>query len=196
MKILAMYLPQYHCFKENDEWWGKGFTEWTNTKKAKPLYKNHYQPKEPLNDNYYDLSNKETMEKQAKLAKEYGIYGFVYYHYWFNGKKLLHKPLEDMLLNKKVKINFCLSWANEPWTRSWDGKSKEIIMPQEYGDKNDWVNHYNYFKNFFLDDRYIKINNMPVLFIYRISSIDNFDEMFKKWNELAVEDEFDGIYLV
>ena len=183
MKVLALYLPQYHCFKENDEWWGKGFTEWTNTKKAKPLYRNHYQPKEPLNDNYYDLSNVDVMINQAKLAKKYGVSGFVYYHYWFNGKKLMEKPLELMRKNKGVDMNYCLSWANEPWTRSWDGKAKEILIDQCYGDKSDWTKHYNYLSNFFSDDRYIKIDNKPVLFIYRINSIENHDEMISLWKK-------------
>ena len=196
MKIFALYLPQYHTFKENDEWWGKGFTEWTNTKKSKPLYKNHYQPKEPLNDYYYDLSTDEPKILQAKIAKEYGIDAFVYYHYWFNGKLLMQKPLEQMLKNDKVDINFCLSWANEPWTRSWDGKSKEIIMPQNYGNKADWKNHFDYLNEFFKDKRYIKIENKPVLFIYRVNSIDNYDEMFEFWNSEAIRNGYDGIYIV
>lgn len=196
MKILAMYLPQFHRFKENDEWWGEGFTEWVNTKKSKPLYKNHYQPKEPLNDNYYNLLEDEPKIWQAKLAKENGIDGFVYYHYWFNGKKLLEQPIEQMLKNKDVKIDFCLSWANEPWTRSWDGKSKEILMPQYYGDREDWKNHFEYLKQFFIDERYIKIDNKPVLFIYRVNSIDNHEELFDYWNEEAKKIGFDGLYLV
>jgi lipopolysaccharide biosynthesis protein len=196
MKILAMYLPQYHTFKENDEWWGKGFTEWTNTKKAKPLYKNHYQPKTPLGENYYDLSNNYVLEQQSKLAQDYGIYGFVYYHYWFNGKKLMEKPLENMLSDDKVTIHYCLSWANEPWTRSWDGKSKEIIMPQEYGNKEDWETHFNYLLNFFKDNRYIKMDNKPVLFIYRIDNINYHEEMFKYWNDMAIKNGFSGIFIV
>ena len=196
MKILALYLPQYHCFKENDEWWGKGFTEWVNTKKAKPLYKKHYQPKEPLNDNYYNLLDDDIKIKQAEMAKKYGIDGFVYYHYWFNGKRLMEKPIEQMLKNKNINIDFCLSWANEPWTRSWDGKSKQIIMPQYYGDKKDWKNHFDYLLEFFKDDRYIKIDNKPVLFIYRVNSIDNYEELFEYWNSLAVENGFLGIYIV
>ena len=196
MKIYAMYLPQFHTFKENDEWWGKGFTEWVNTKKAKPLYKNHYQPKTPLNNNYYNLLNDSTMEEQAKLAKKYGIDGFIFYHYWFNGKLLMEKPVENMLKNKKVKIDYCFSWANEPWTRSWDGKSKEIIMPQNYGNELDWIKHYDYLKDFFHDDRYIKINNMPVLFIYRMNSIKNFENMMKCFDYEAKKDGFDGIYIV
>lgn len=196
MKILAMYLPQFHCFKENDEWWGKGFTEWTNTKKAKPLYKQHYQPKEPLNDNYYNLLEDKIKIEQAKLAKENGIDGFIYYHYWFNGKLLMEKPLEQMLVNKDIDMDYCLSWANEPWTRSWDGKSKEVIMPQYYGDKKDWQVHFDYLCKFFKDKRYIKIDNKPVFFIYRVNSIDNYDELFDYWDNKAKENGFDGIYIV
>ncbi len=196
MKIFAMYLPQYHTFKENDKWWGKGFTEWVNTKKARPLYRKHYQPKIPLNEYYYDLSDTKPMIKQSNLAKKYGIDGFVYYHYWFNGKKLMEKPIENMLKDKNVKIDFCLSWANEPWTRSWDGKNNDVIMPQEYGNKVDWKNHIEYLIAFFKDSRYIKINNKPVLFIYRISSIDNHEEIFKFWDEEVKKVGFNGIYIV
>jgi len=196
MKILAMYLPQFHTFKENDEWWGKGFTEWVNTKKGKPLYKEHYQPKEPLNDNYYNLLDDSVKIWQSNIAKQYGVDGFVFYHYWFNGKKLLEKPVEQMLQNKNIKINYCLSWANEPWTRSWDGKSKQILMPQYYGDKSDWKNHFDYLCNFFKDERYIKIDNKPVLFIYRVNSIDNHEELFEYWINEAKKVGFSGLYLV
>jgi len=196
IKILALYLPQFHEFKENNEWWGKGFTEWVNTKKAKPLYITHYQPKEPLNDNYYDLLDDDVRIWQDKLANKYGIDGFVYYHYWFNGKKLMEKPIEKLLKNKSIKTNFCISWANEPWTRSWDGKSKEIIMPQHYGDKKDWDNHFYYLLDFFKDERYIKENNKPLLFIYRIDSIKEHEALFNRWDILAKDNGFDGISIV
>lgn len=196
IKILAFNLPQYHTFPENDKWWGKGFTEWTNVKKATPLYKNHYQPKIPLNDNYYDLSNIDNILWQMNLAKQYGIYGFIYYHYWFNGKLLMQKPLELLRDYKGEKINYCLCWANEPWTRAWDGKDKDVIMPQSYGDKTDWENHFRYYLPFFNDNYYIKINNKPMLVIYRTNSIPNCDEMIKYWNDRCIEEGFDGLYFV
>ena len=124
-KIIAFHLPQYHCFKENDEWWGEGFTEWTNTKKAKPLFKNHYQPKTPLNDNYYNMLDKETRMWQYQLAKQYGIYGFCYYHYWFDGKLLMEKPL-DLMVDDETDFPFCLCWANETWSRKFWNKDGKI----------------------------------------------------------------------
>lgn len=195
-KLIAFYLPQFHRIKENDEWWGEGFTEWTNVKKSKPLYKGHNQPRVPLDNDYYDLSKKETLEKQAKLAKKYGIYGFCFYHYYFNGKKLLEKPTKILLENKDININYCFSWANEPWTRSWDGKNKDILMSQSYGEKKEWKEHFEYLLPFFRDERYIKKENKPVFLIYRTNNIPNCEEMVKYWEELAVKNGFNGIYLL
>lgn len=181
-KIIAFYLPQFHEIPENNKWWGEGFTEWTNTKKAKPLFKDHFQPRIPFNENYYDLSTTAPMVEQSKLAMNYGISGFCYYHYWFKGKKLLNKPLENMLLDKNVKIDFCLSWANEPWTRAWDGGDKEILMKQDYGNKEDWDKHLTYLIPFFEDSRYMKIENRPIFVIYRTESFADFDKMIDYWN--------------
>ena len=158
-KIIAFYLPQFHRIPENDKWWGEGFTEWTNTKSSKPLFKGHDQPKEPLNDNYYNLLDKDTRKWQGELAKKYGIYAFCYYHYWFNGKLLLQKPIEKMLNQNEPNLPFCMCWANEPWSRSWDGREKEVIMPQAYGEKKQWKKHFDYLLPFFKDTRYIKVGN-------------------------------------
>ncbi|MBU5455562.1 glycosyltransferase WbsX family protein [Caproiciproducens sp. MSJ-32] len=196
MKVIAFYLPQFHEIEENNKWWGKGFTEWTNTKKSIQLFKGHYQPREPLNDFYYNLLDPKTREWQAELAKKYGIYGFCYYHYWFKGKKLLEKPAEEILKLKSPKLPFCFSWANEPWTRAWDGREKEVLMPQDYGDKNDWVEHFNYLLPFFKDERYIKIDNKPMFLIYRSASIPCCDEMIELWNDFAVKNGFNGIYFI
>lgn len=195
-KIIAFYLPQFHAIPENDRWWGEGFTEWTNTKKSRPLYKSHYQPREPLNDNYYNLLDSKVQEWQAKLAKENGVYGFCYYHYWFNGKMLIEKPMENMLKNKNIDIPFCISWANEPWTRNWDGRNKEVLMPQFYGDKREWEEHFQYLIKFFKDDRYILKDNKPVFLLYRTNSIDNCECMVDYWNKRCKEYGFDGIYIV
>ena len=119
MKIIAFYLPQFHNIPENDEWWGDGFTEWVNVKKTKPAFEGHDQPRVPLNQNYYNLLDDDVKIWQAELAKKYGVYGFAYYHYWFNRHMLLEKPMEQMLANKKVDIPFCISWANEPWTKAY-----------------------------------------------------------------------------
>lgn len=195
-KIMAFYLPQYHAIPENDEWWGKGFTEWTNVKKAVPLYKNHNQPRIPLNDNYYDLLDPKTFEWQVNLANEYRIDGFCFYHYWFNGKLLLEKPLEMYLNRSELNLSYCFSWANEPWARTWDGLNKSVLMPQEYAGMEDIINHFNYMLPFFRDTRYIKIDNKPVFVLYRTNSITYIDEMIEVWNKKAVENGFDGIYFV
>ena len=198
-KVIALYLPQYHRIKENDEWWGEGFTEWTNVKKAKPLYENHLQPRVPLNNNYYDLSDKNVLLEHMILASEYGIDGFCFYHYWFNGKKLLEKPIERLLNENKIPLPFMLCWANEPWTRTWDGDNgaKEILMSQNYGDMKDWTEHFLYLLDFFKRDEYIKIDNRPVIAIYNSCEITQRYEMFKYWNKLAKENGFDkGIYII
>ena len=145
MKLIAFYLPQFHTFPENDEWWEKDFTEWTNVKRAMKLYSWQYQPRIPYKNNYYNLNDdfEATMKWQIEIAKRGGVYGFCFYHYWFkNGKRLLEKPVERFLENENLDINFCLSWANEPWTRTWDGKQHDILMPQEYGDVDEWKDNF------------------------------------------------------
>lgn len=192
MKIIAFYLPQFHDIPENDEWWGKGFTEWVNVKKAKPMYKGHEQPRVPLNNNYYNLLDDEVKVWQAELAKQYGIYGFCYYHYWFNGKLLLEKPMSQMLSNKKIDIPFCICWANEPWTRAWVGE-KKVLITQKYGKIDDWVKHFNYLLPFFKDNRYIKNDNKPFFVIYRPEIIGCLKEMVECWDRLAKKNGFKGI---
>lgn len=211
MRLLAFYLPQYHSIPENDEWWGKGFTEWTNVKKAKPIFKNQIQPKAPLNNNYYNLMDKSTVEWQTKLMKEYGIYGFCYFHYWFNGKKLLEKPAENLLKWTDIEQPFCFAWANVTWARTWtavrgaattwvssDRKTNEkgILIEQLYGSEEDWQKHYLYLSRFFKDKRYIKVGNKPMFLVYHISDIMHGKEMFAVWNKLAVKDGFSGLHIV
>jgi hypothetical protein len=198
MKIIAFYLPQFHAIPENDKWWGKGFTEWTNTKKAKPLFIKHYQPREPLNDDYYDLSDINTIKNQTKIARKYGVGGFCFYHYWFSGKKLLEKPIENLLKHKEIRFPFCLSWANEPWTRTWDGDrgAKKILINQSYGNESDWENHFNYLLQFFSDPRYLCIDNKPIFLIYRAEHIPNCSRMLRFWDKLAKENGLEGIYFI
>lgn len=196
MKVIAFYLPQFHEIEENNIWWGKGFTEWTNLRKAKPFYKGQYQPREPYNDYYYDLSNIETMHWQAKLAKEYSVHGFCFYHYWFNGKLLLEKPAESLLKHQDIDVNFCMSWANEPWARTWDGKNHEVLMEQKYGDKESWEKHFNYLLPFFNDQRYIKVSNKPMFLIYKSKSIKDCKRMMDLWEELSRNNGFDGMHFV
>lgn len=194
--IIAFYLPQFHTIPENDQWWGKGFTDWVNVKKAKPLFHGHMQPRMPLGANYYDLSTADTIRWQASLAREYGVDGFCIYHYWFGGKLLLEKPAELLLANKDIDISFCFSWANEPWARTWDGKAHHVLIAQSYGGADDWKRHFDYLLPFFKDDRYMKINSSPVFVIYKSQSIPCAAEMMALWDKLAVEAGFGGIHFV
>lgn len=197
IKTIAFYLPQFHCIPENDNAWGKGFTEWTNVKKAKPLFDNHYQPKVPLNKNYYNLLDDGVQEWQAKLAQNYGIYGFCYYHYWFkDGKKLLEKPAENMLNNKKISIPFCFCWANENWTKNWDGGNREVIVEQDYGDVKDWEVHFQYLLPFFKDERYITYNGSPILIIYKPELINDFKAMGDYFKKRCKENGFNGCEII
>ncbi len=199
MRIISLYLPQFHRIPENDQWWGSGFTEWTNVKKSKPLYQGHLQPRIPLNDEYYDLSDTGVLIDQMKQALSYGIDGFCFYHYWFgNGRKLLEKPLENLLFEKKLPLEFMLCWANEPWTRTWDGDrgAKEVLVSQEYGTEDEWVLHYEYLSMFFERSEYIKIKNKPVICVYNSSDIACRRNMFKCWDTQAKKSGFSGIYII
>lgn len=193
MKVIAYYLPQFHEIPENNEWWGEGFTEWTNVKKARPLFEGHAQPRVPLNDNYYDLSHKETMRWQIDLAHQYGVYGFCFYHYWFNGKMLLEKPAEYLLADKTLDMHFCFSWANEPWTNGWVSDKANVLMPQRYGGKPEWKAHFDYLLPFFKDDRYIKHDGKPLFVLYKPDVVPNLNEMLDYYQELAKEAGLPGI---
>lgn len=188
MKKIAFYLPQYYTFPENDEWWGKGFTEWTNVKRAKPLYNGHIQPTVPQHNNYYTLEDINVMSWQANLAREAGISGFCFYHYWFRKDKLLmEKPVEQYLATTEIEFPFCFCWANHNWARTWTGGDKDILMAVEYGYKEDWKAHFDYLLPFFKDHRYIKSNNSPVFVLYMPQEIPNLTEMLDYWDELAEE---------
>lgn len=195
MKVLALNLPQFHAIPENDEWWGKGFTEWDNVRRAKPLFKGHVQPVEPL-EGYYDLSKSSCVAHQCDLARQFGLAGFIYYHYWFNGKLLLEKPCELLLEMPEVKTEYCFCWANEPWARTWDGKPGDVLMPQTFGGVQDWEAHIAYLERFFKDSRYIKVGNKPMLYVYSPSQIPDFNQMIDYWNSRLREDGFEGLYLV
>lgn len=195
MKILAYYLPQFHEIEENNKWWGKGFTEWDNLKRSKSLYNGHSQPIKPLNNNYYNLLEKETMMWQTKLANEFGIYGFCYYHYWFKGKKFMEKPLENLLNWKEINQRFCFCWANHSWSKRWIGDNT-ILLRQEYGNEKNWMEHFNYLRKFFHDERYIKIDNKPVLVIYNPYEIERIEEMIALWDKEAQKIGFAGIHII
>ncbi len=198
MKVMAIYLPQFHTFPENDKWWGKGYTEWTAVRKARPLFKGHIQPAEPLDSVYYDLREQgaETLRRQAALAAQYGIYGFMFYQYYFKGHKLMETPLEILLENRDIDLRYSLCWANESWTRAWYDKSEEVLLKQEYGNETDWEEHFKYLLRFFKDDRYIKIDGKPVFQIYRTFEIERLAQMADYFNKRAVEEGFKGIFFI
>lgn len=195
MKIIPVYLPQFHTIPENDEWWGKGFTEWVNVKSGKPLFDGHYQPRIPLNNNYYDLNELETLKWQCKIAKQYGIYGFCMYHYWFNGHLLLEKPMEMLLAHPEIDIRYCISWANHDWTDAWKATDRrpKTLIAHNFDDEQDWVNHFNYMLPFFKDTRYISENNKPYMIIYVPNLIGKLNKMLDVWTQMAKENGFDGL---
>ena len=196
VRALAFVLPQFHPIPENDRWWGRGFTEWTNVAKATPMFKGHYQPHIPSDLGFYDLRLSQSREDQANLAKEYGIYGFCYYHYWFNGKRLLQQPLDEMLALQTPDMPFIYCWANENWTRRWDGLEQDVLMEQRYS-KEDDVAHVKWLcEHVFSDDRYIKIDNKPVFMIYRYDLFPDIEKTLATWRKIAKEDYgFNGLYL-
>lgn len=200
-KIIAFYLPQFHPTPNNDKWWGKGFTEWTNVGKAKPLFKGHYQPKVPADLGYYDLRLPQVREAQAQLAKEAGIYGFCYYHYWFgNGKQELELPFNEVLKSGTPDFPFCLCWANESWNKKFwnaDGTyEKELLAEQKYEDNQTNEDHFNYLINAFKDKRYIKIDNKPLFMIYKPLDFKNVSNLINQWNNLAKQNGFSGMYFI
>ncbi len=195
IKPLAIYLPQFHPTPENDAWWGKGFTEWTNVTKTSPQFKKHKQPNLPSSTGFYDLRLEEARLMQEAMAKEFGIYGFCIYHYWFNGKRLLNEPVDRKLKNPKEDLPFLLCWANETWSRRWLGEETEILIKQEYSELDDQM-HMNWLVNVFKDSRYIKVDNKPVFIIYRPTHIPRIKETLKMFREIAKENGIDDLYLV
>lgn len=199
--IIALYLPQYYPFPENDEWWGKGFTEWTNVGKAKPMFKNHYQPKVPADLGYYDLRLPLVREQQVELAKEAGIYGFCYWHYWFgNGKRLMSEVFDEVLNSGKPDFPFCLAWANHSWyAKNWNindtnGKDR-LLIEQKYLGVDDYRMHFDYVLKAFKDERYIKIDGKPLFKIYDSHHLP--DDFIYLWNNWAKESGFtNGLYFV
>lgn len=201
LDIIAFYLPQYHPTKHNNEWWGKGFTEWTNVGKAKPLFKGHYQPKVPADLGYYDLRIPQVREEQAELAKEAGITGFCYYHYWFEeGKEELDFPFKEVIRLKKPDFPFCLCWANESWhSKFWNPNGeiqKRLLIEQKYLGTEDNIKHFNSLLEAFKDNRYIRINNKPIFMIYKPLEFHGIKEFIQLWQTLAKKNGLDGIYFI
>lgn len=214
MKVLAMYLPQFHRVKENDEWWGEGFTEWVSVKDAEPFFDGHYQPRVPQDQNYYDLMDRDTMVWQSSLMKKYKIDGVCMYHYWFkHGRQILEKPAQNLLQWKEINMPFCFCWANETWARSWSriqnknvwsavreqDKNEDkngILLEQDYGNEAQWRQHFEYLLPFFKDERYIKVEDKPLFLIYKESEISCLPEMLECWKKLAEMNGLKGIYII
>lgn len=201
-RVIAFYLPQYHPIPENDEWWGKGFTEWTNVGKAKPLFKGHYQPRTPADLGYYDLRMPEVREAQAQMAKEAGVEGFMYWHYWFGeGKQLLERPFREVLSTGKPDFPFCLGWANHDWTRrSWNSDAQNqkntILMQQLYPGDTDIKMHFDYILPAIKDPRYLTVDGKVLFLIYDPLNMPNAKRFMDIWNELALSNGLNGFHFV
>ncbi len=194
MKMFALFLPQFHEIPENNEWWGQGFTEWFNVRKAKPLFKGHVQPLHPLNGNYYNLLDKETVEWQTRLLHDYNVDGMIYYHYYFKGKMLLEKPAENLLKWKDIDQPFFFCWANHDWNRAWEG-SRTLLQKQEYGTEADWEAHFQYLLPFFKDERYEKKDNKPLFMIFN-SNFPERKEMIAYLGKRCRDEGFAGLYVI
>lgn len=210
--LIALYLPQFHETVENNLWWGNGFTDWDSVRNAKSYFRGHNQPRAPKNLDYYNLLDKRVMERQVNLSRKAGIEGFCFYHYWFGGKKLLEKPVENYLKWKDLKQNYCLSWANDSWVRSWSNiagndwnpvgdqnindKKQSILIEQIYGGCVQWKEHFDYLLPFFRDERYIKIDGKPIFLVYRPDIIPCFHQMMRFWKRLAKENGLNGLYVI
>lgn len=194
-RLLAFYLPQFHPIPENDAWWGKGFTEWTNTAKAKPLYRGHYQPHVPADLGFYDLRLPEAREAQADLARSHGIEGFCYYHYWFAGRRILERPFNEVLVSGRPDYPFCLCWANETWTGIWHGAPNRILIEQTYPGAEDHRAHFETLLPAFLDPRHIRVDGRPLFVIYKPEKIPDVRAVMDLWRNLATRAGLPGLYL-
>jgi lipopolysaccharide biosynthesis protein len=194
VRALAFYLPQFHPIPENDAWWGKGFTEWRNVAKTQPRFRGHEQPHLPADLGFYDLRLPEVQEEQVALAQRYGIHGFCYYHYWFHGRRLLERPVQQLLERGKPDFPFCLCWANEAWNRRWDGAETEILMEQRYSPEDD-TRHFQTLLQAFQDPRYLRIKGRPLFLIYRVTHLPDPAGTIARWRELARAAGLPGLYL-
>jgi hypothetical protein len=196
MKFLSYYLPQFHVIPENEKWHGAGFTEWTNVRKAQPLFPGHDQPRVPHADiSYYHLDNSAPLMKQAELMAKFGVYGQVFYHYWFDGKLLLEKPAQLLLSDQEINMPFAFCWANENWTQNWSGGDKSVLIKQNYSE-TDAKNFIEYLIPFFKDSRYIRVNNRPLLIVYKTAQIPNLHETVTIWNGVCLSRGLPSPYLL
>jgi lipopolysaccharide biosynthesis protein len=195
-QLIAIYFPQFHSIPENDLWWGGDFTDWKLVKSAKPLFDGHYQPKAPLDGIYYNPCDKNTLKKQIEQAQQYGISGFMFYHYWFDGRLILEKPLETLLKNTDLEIPFCISWANASWTRTWQASNEILIEQKHIPDENLWKRHFDYLLPFFSDKRYLKINGKLIFTVHKPEIIKSQKHMFCLWNQWLKENGLSQLYLI
>jgi hypothetical protein len=197
IKAIALYLPQFHPIPENDKWWGKGFTEWTNVTKARSLFKGHWQPRLPADLGFYDLRVPEVREAQANLAKEFGIYGFCYWHYWFGGKRILERPFTEVIKSGKPDFPFCIAWANQTWKGTWHGLSnKEVLIEQTYPGKEDYSSHFYSLLEAFWDKRYIEVKGKKMVYIFQPLDFSDPREFIDCWQELAIKEGLNGLHFV
>ena len=196
VQVIALYFPQFHAIPENDAWWGKGFTDWVNVRRAHPQFEGHYQPRVPQGGRYYDQSKLETLAWQVDLAKRHGIGGFCHYHYWFDGKQMLETPTNLVLQHRELDMPICLAWANETWSRRWDGMDHHILQEQTHKpDKAIWERHFEYLFRQWSDPRAITIDGKPLFFVYRPHRIERIGEMFDFWRERAHRRGLPGLFL-
>jgi lipopolysaccharide biosynthesis protein len=195
-RAIALYLPQFHPIPENDEWWGKGFTEWTNVAKAKPMFHGHYQPHVPADLGFYDLRVPETREAQATLARRYGIEGFCYYHYWFAGRRILERPFNEVLASGAPDFPFCLCWANATWTGIWYGAPKRILIEQTYPGRSDHEAHFRALLPAFADPRYIRVAGKPLFLVFDPESLPDAKASLDLWRSMAIDAGLGGLHIV
>jgi lipopolysaccharide biosynthesis protein len=195
-RLVAFYLPQFHPIPENDEWWGAGFTEWTNTAKAKPLFRGHYQPHVPADLGFYDLRLPEARAAQAELAREFGIEAFCYYHYWFGGKRILERPFSEVLASGQPDYPFCLCWANQTWTGIWHGAPNRILIEQTYPGEHDHRAHFETLLPAFRDPRYVKVDGKPVFVIFQPAELPESAKVLQLWRTMATQAGLPGLHLV
>lgn len=195
-RVIAFYLPQFHPITENDSWWGRGFTEWTNVTKARPLFKGHEQPHLPADLGFYDLRLPESRIAQAEMAAAHGVEGFCYWHYWFAGRRLLERPFDEVLSSGQPDFPFCLGWANESWTGVWNNEPSRMLIEQTYPGEADDRAHFEYLLKAFNDHRYITVDGKPLLFVYKPLKLPNAKKRFDFWRELAIKAGLKGLYIV
>jgi len=195
-RLIAFYLPQFHPIAENDEWWGKGFTEWTNVARARALFPGHYQPHVPADLGFYDLRVPESREAQAGLAREYGVEAFCYYHYWFAGKRILERPFNEVLASGNPDFPFCLCWANQSWTGIWHGAPNKVLVEQTYPGSEDHRRHFDFLLRAFTDRRYVRVEGKPLFVVYNPDELPDPERTTELWRDLAVRAGLPGLFLV